>query len=509
MVLPADAGVSSRQPGADSSSWIIGGVPGVQTDEIAAASGATVVSRRLGSYLVPRERARHLATRLERADQLVYAEPDVALSRSSYPPDLFSSQQWWLDRIVNPGDVTPPAVTSGSPLLALVEESLDPQHPDLVDANLTGARSLGPASDSHGTAVAAIAGSPGEMKGIRGVWPGARMRLFPSGLTCSTASKAVTEAAKQGAAVINMSYTLPANACFTHFEATQYAVKKGAIPVASAGNSGATGNAAMRPASDPHVLAVGAVDSESVVASFSTRNNAVDITAPGAGVLAPTVTASPDGTVRGWAGLNGTSFSAPMVSAAAAWLRQTRPELDALQVSRLLVNSATDLGSPGRDRQYGAGLLNIEKSLTGPAPLRDSFEPNDDIQWINGTLLSSPGAPLWKPGKGKRTTTEGSLSRAKDPADVYRVKIPARARIVVHVAQYEGDVTLSALRPGAKTISKPGRNLIVRSNRPYPKTEGIVIRNTKKKAQSIWLSIAPASTQMGDSSAYRIKVVRT
>lgn len=510
MVLPSDAGASSAAPGADSTKWIVGGKPGPRTGRIAEAIGATVISERLGAYRVPRTRARQFAARLGAAGQLVYAEPDVEIVRSGYPLDALSDQQWWLNRIVSPNDVTPPAVNSKSPLIALVEESIDPLHPDLTSANLAGAKSISPEADWHGTAIAGIIGSPGEMLGIRGVWPGARMQLFASGLTCSTASKAVTRAVKKGAAVINMSYTFPAGSCFSHFVATQFAIRKGAVPVAAAGNSGDSGNMPVRPAVDPHVLSVGAVDEGSTVAPFSTRNTGVDITAPGAGILAPFVSAGAAGTGvdRDWRLVSGTSFSAPMVSAAAAWLRQIRPELGNLQISNLLTSSATDLGEPGRDPEYGEGLLSIEKSLTGPNPPIDPYEPNDDIRWADGSLLPAKTPFLWRAGSGKRRIINATLSRAKDPADVYRVMIPARRAIVVNVYQLEGDVVVSALKPKAKSVYKPRKNLIVRSNRPYPKTEGIIVRNLKKRAQSIWLSITPSSRQSGNDSRYRIKVVR-
>ena len=512
MVLPADAAASSAGPGADSSQWIIGGVPGGPTAAIANLLGATPVEPHLGTYRIARDKARTLAKRLKAAGLLVYAEPDVAIERSGYPMDLFSDQQWWLDRIVNPGDVTPPTVTSRSPLIAIIEESLDPLHPDLASANLTGAKSLGPEADWHGTAVAGIIGSPGEMLGIRGVWPGARMRLFPSGLTCSTASKAVTRAVNRGAAVINMSYTFPSGTCFTHFKATQYAVRKGVLPVAAAGNTGASGNAPVRPAADPHVLAVGAVDDASMIAPFSTRNDGVDLVAPGVKVLAPyeveETGGGSTGVKRTWAELSGTSFSAPMVSATAAWLRQARPNLGNLQISRLLTSSATDLGDPGRDPLYGAGMLNIEKSGAEPTPPSDPYEPNDDIRWINGSQIKPKPPFLWRAGKGKRRLITATLSKAKDPADVYRVMVPGRRRIIVNVTQLEGDVVLSALKPGAKTIFKPGKKLIVRSDRPYPKTEGILVRNLRKKPQTIWISLTFSSAQIGDAAAYKLKVAR-
>jgi len=513
MVLPSDAGISSARSGSGSSSWIVGGVPGRKTAGIAASAGATPINPGLGSYRVPRNLADTLAKRLKKAGRLVYAEPDVPITRSGYPLDLFSDQEWWLNRIVSPNDVTPPVVTASSPMIALIEESLDPKHPDLTSANLSGAKSLSPEQDSHGTSVAGIAGSPGEMLGIRGVWPGARMRLFPSGLKCSTASKAVVKAVNKGAAIVNMSYTFPAGSCFTQFMATQYAIRKGALPVAAAGNSGSSGNAPLRPATDPHVLSVGAVDDKSVVAPFSTRNDGVDITAPGVGVLAPVVKTVTDSdgkskVVRDWDTVDGTSFSTPMVSAAAAWLMQVRPQLGNLQVSRLLTNSAEDLGDPGRDSSYGAGLLSIERSLAGPAPLSDPYEPNDDIRWLDGSLLGTKTPYLWRAGAGKRRILAATLSGSKDPADVYKVMIPARRRIVVNVSQIQGDIVLAALKPGAKSIYKPGKNLIVRSNRPAPKTEGIVVINRKKKAQSIWLAITPSPATADDWATYRIKVVR-
>ena len=78
----------------------------------------------------------------------------------------------------------------------------------------------------------------------------------------------------------------------------------------------------------------------------------------------------------------------------------------------------------------------------------------------------------------------------------------------VNVAQLEGNIVVSALKPRARRIARPGRHLIVRSNRPYPKTEGIVVRNTKRRAQAIWLAITPGKRQTANDAAYRIKLVR-
>ena len=56
----------------------------------------------------------------------------------------------------------------------------------------------------------------------------------------------------------------------------------------------------------------------------------------------------------GYSASSGTSFAVPFAATAAARLRQLEPGADALEI---LVNSAKDLGPPGRDDIYGHGLL--------------------------------------------------------------------------------------------------------------------------------------------------------
>jgi hypothetical protein len=515
MLLPADAGISGTGSSNDSSrDWIVAGTPGSDSRSAALSAGAQPIHPGSGIFRVARARAIELARDLESSGRLVFAEPDVPVARDGYPSDLFDGEQWWLNRIVNPTDFTPPQVTGSSPLLALIEESLDPLHPDLSQANLANPASLGPESDWHGTAVAGIAGSPGEMLGIRGVWPGARMRLVPSGTTCSTATDAVLRAVKRGGAILNMSYGFPADSCFSHYVATEAAVRSGVLPVASAGNSGVIGgNVSSRPATDPHVISVSAIDRDGQAADFATRNDGVDLTAPGVSVLAPTVEeqTAPGGSKtvkRGWGLHSGTSFSTPMVSAAAAMLKASRPDLDARQLGRLLTKSATDLGPPRRDPDYGEGLLNIDAALTAGTPPRDPKEPNDDITWLNGSLLGGKAGFLWKPRNGKRRSITATLSRDKDPADVYRVRIPPRKKLLITAAQYQGDIRLSVLKPSAKSIVTPGKKVIVASDRRRPKTEGVKVRNLKHKPRLIYVAAEAGPRQTSQYGRYKLTVAR-
>ena len=59
-----------------------------------------------------------------------------------------------------------------------------------------------------------------------------------------------------------------------------------------------------------------------------------------------------------------------------------RPELDATQLFEVMRRSAVDIGAPGRDDAAGFGLLNVPAALAYPAPVRDPFEPNDDIEFV-------------------------------------------------------------------------------------------------------------------------------
>ena len=100
------------------------------------------------------------------------------------------------------------------------------------------------------------------------------------------------------------------------------------LVVAAAGNDGETGNALTYPASLPHVLTVAATNQQNEATTFSSRSRFVDIGAPGQDM---TVATALD---QSWAPEDGTSFAAPLVAGAAAWVWTVRPDLDASSCSR-------------------------------------------------------------------------------------------------------------------------------------------------------------------------------
>ena len=65
--------------------------------------------------------------------------------------------------------------------------------------------------------------------------------------------------------------------------------------------------------------------------------------------------------------LVGTSFSTPVVSGAAALVKQKYPWMQNDQLRTTLLTTATDLGKKGVDSVYGWGALNLQKAIKGPA----------------------------------------------------------------------------------------------------------------------------------------------
>ena len=84
--------------------------------------------------------------------------------------------------------------------------------------------------------------------------------------------------------MINMSYGSQA-LCYTEYVALQLAVARGIVPVAAAGNEFAEGNPLEFPASLPHVLTVAAVGRDLQPSYFSNANAAIDLSAPGEGIM--------------------------------------------------------------------------------------------------------------------------------------------------------------------------------------------------------------------------------
>jgi subtilisin family serine protease len=139
-------------------------------------------------------------------------------------------------------------------------------------------------------------------------------------------------------------------------QAIDAAIAADVVVIASAGNRPDDAFVGF-PAAYPGVVAVGATGRGGDIAPVSVTGNQLALTAPGVDIV------STDG-VGGYRIGTGTSDSTAIVAGAAALVRSKYPKLSANEVVHRLTATATDKGAPGRDPQYGYGVLNLVAALT-------------------------------------------------------------------------------------------------------------------------------------------------
>ncbi|MER5885808.1 type VII secretion-associated serine protease mycosin [Streptomyces sp. NPDC001941] len=362
------------------------------------------------------------------------AHADVIRGRQAWALQAMHTTEAW--RTTKGGGIT----------VAVLDTGVDSSHPDLQGNVVEGRDLIGfgagrgsRAWARHGTAMAGIIAGhghgAGREDGVLGIAPEARIlpvRVILEG-TDPARSKAreskggaladgIRWAADQGADVINLS--LGDDSESAHPEpgedaAVRYALAKGSVVVASAGNGGGKGDHISYPAAYPGVIAVAAVDQFGTHASFSTRRWYATVSAPGVDV----VIADPDRKYyEGW----GTSAAAAFVSGAVALVRAAHPGLTPAQVKKLLVDTARDRPEGGRDDAEGYGFVDpaaairaagsldtagtrtakagYGKKYFGPGPVKTAG-PAEPAGWLApavgaaGALLLVAAVALWRGGR--------------------------------------------------------------------------------------------------------------
>ncbi|MEI6404015.1 MAG: S8 family serine peptidase, partial [Actinomycetota bacterium] len=223
-------------------------------------------------------------------------------------------------------------------------------------------------SYDHGTHVAGIIAAGLNGVGVVGVAPGAKVMavkasVSPSGgIPSSAALGAVQYAVDNGADIINMSFGTAVgttrSAAAVLEMAVQYAVDRGVLVVAAAGNSGADiSSSYVFPAAFslfyPGVIAVGSTTNTDERSSFSNYGTPVNLYAPGSYLMSTIGTG-------GYGYKSGTSMATPMVAGGAAVVLSHDPTLTPAALRTTLVGSARALG-------WGAPMLDVA-SAVGAAP---------------------------------------------------------------------------------------------------------------------------------------------
>jgi subtilisin family serine protease len=237
--------------------------------------------------------------------------------------------------------------------LGLIDGPVALDHPALRRADIVVRSALAPRQDPgdtvHGTAVAALMVGEDPNGLLNGFAIGAR--LYAINAFAREHSGVAADVDRIGASLawmllndvrlINMSFAGPPNLVLA--DLLDQTAGQGAVIIAAAGNTGRESD--LLPGRADTVVAVTAVDAAMRRYRAATRGSHIEFAAPGVDVYVA------QGTGGGYA--SGTSYAAPIITSLAARLRPSSVD----DLRRRLESRAFDLGDPGRDAQFGWGLV--------------------------------------------------------------------------------------------------------------------------------------------------------
>ena len=225
----------------------------------------------------------------------------------------------------------------------------------------------------HGTNVASVIASQINELGCAGIAPNVELYVYKvtnasNGYEWTAINSALSYCVSEGIDVINMSFqayehavtyngsTMPAStgcsSVMTSYINSCY--NAGITLVAAAGNYNTSEPS--YPASNNHVISVGSLAESSTTTKAGYSNTyGIDLVAPG------TVYVADKGTNSSYKKTQGTSFSAPIVTAAIALYKQQNPSATPAQIESALYASCDSIS--GNPSWAGNGRLNIDKFL--------------------------------------------------------------------------------------------------------------------------------------------------
>ena len=426
------------------------------------------------------------------------ARPNYRVHTLAAPDDEAFPLQWHFPLVGLP-DAWETTTGDSDVVVAVIDTGILARHPDLEgqlvdgfdfvrdpDTALDGGgidpdpedpgSSVGGGGDSfHGTHVSGTVAARGNNGlGVAGSAYGARvMPLRAIGAGGAGTSYDVDQAVRFAAGLPNDSGTVPAQRAdiinlslggAPFDQDTQDLLREvraaGVVVVAAAGNEASS--APFYPAAYEGVIAVSAVDTQRQLAAYSNSGPAVDVAAPGGdgstdfngdgfpdGVLSTSGTVGATGVNFGYAFLTGTSMAAPHVAGIVALMKSVNPDLTPQDIDSLLVAGelSDDLGAPGRDNQYGHGLINAQRAVlsalqsTGSSPA-DNPRLAASASTLNfGGTRTTLGLSLQNGGKGDLELL--SLSVSEPWLTVEPLKIDNNG-----LGEYRVSVDRTALPPG-------------------------------------------------------------
>lgn len=300
---------------------------------------------------------------LKSQEEVISVEPDHRISRFYTPndPDLDLQEHHENIQTKKAWDKTK---GSGNVVVGIIDDGIDPYHEDLEE-NIVDPYDIVDDTDEwmpvgeHGTHVAGIiAAEINNSVGGAGIAP--KTKIMPINVFqdedayASDTIEAIYRAVDHGADIINMSL---GNYYYSaiYQEAIDYAHEAGVVVVAAAGNESTDEPA--YPASYDHVVSVASTTPWDDTSYFSNYGPTIDLSAPGSYIYS---TLPEDD----YGEMSGTSMASPVVAGIAALIKANEPNLTNDEIVKRLVETADDLGSKGKDEDFGYGRVNASAAVS-------------------------------------------------------------------------------------------------------------------------------------------------
>lgn len=248
--------------------------------------------------------------------------------------------------------------------VAVVDSGVDATHPDLGDAIANGSEVNGPGDgrtdpDGHGTSMAGLVAARGRgAVGALGVAPSSVViPIKVSDEEPESVADGIDRATARNVKVICLALTTSGDRELE--AAVRRAQDADIVVVAGAGNRPAVGVQA--PAKYSGVIAAVGVDRNGGRADISVTGSEAVLAAPAVDVVSI-------GLAGGYVKGTGTSPATAIIAGVAALVRSKFPDLNATEVIHRMTATAIDKGDPGRDKEYGFGIVNPVAALTADVP---------------------------------------------------------------------------------------------------------------------------------------------
>lgn len=234
--------------------------------------------------------------------------------------------------------------------VGMLDNGVMPDHPGLLDGRIAQRAftdSTAPPASDHATLLAELLVGPNSLRETTLYSANVVDPTFAGGDAAGVVSilRGVDWLAANDVDLVNISLAGPRNKLLNR--ALGQAARDGMRLVAAVGNAGSD-QPPQYPAAFPFTLAVTAVDRDGAIYRHAIRGPHVDIAAPGVDIM-----------IQKFNGLkvsSGTSIAAPFVTRVVA-ADATLARSTTSQLRTVLADQAVDVGAPGRDEIFGAGVL--------------------------------------------------------------------------------------------------------------------------------------------------------